>query len=77
MLRFLRVEFPSVDAGLEGPITIPVELQIPHDAVVAEKLALVGLEGIERKRVSELSGGMKKRVGLRVEQISHTNCRLC
>ncbi len=34
------------------------------DAIVAEKLALVGLEGIERKRVAELSGGMKKRVGL-------------
>ncbi len=34
------------------------------DAIVSEKLALVGLEGIERKRVAELSGGMKKRVGL-------------
>jgi len=32
--------------------------------VVAEKLALVGLEGIEDKKPAELSGGMKKRVGL-------------
>ena len=31
---------------------------------VAMKLALVGLEGIERKLPSELSGGMKKRVAL-------------
>ncbi len=31
---------------------------------VAEKLALVELEGSEKKRPSEISGGMKKRVGL-------------
>lgn len=36
----------------------------PIDRIVAEKLRLVGLEGIERKMPSELSGGMKKRVGL-------------
>ncbi|MCD5384144.1 ATP-binding cassette domain-containing protein [candidate division WOR-3 bacterium] len=32
--------------------------------IVREKLSLVDLEGIEDKRISELSGGMKKRVGL-------------
>jgi phospholipid/cholesterol/gamma-HCH transport system ATP-binding protein len=32
--------------------------------VAAEKLRLVGLEGIEHKFPAELSGGMKKRVGL-------------
>ena len=31
---------------------------------VAEKLALVGLTGVEKKLPSELSGGMRKRVGL-------------
>ena len=34
------------------------------DSRVREKLALVGLAGIEDKMPSELSGGMKKRVGL-------------
>lgn len=33
-------------------------------AIVAEKLALVGLEGNEGKLISELSGGMKKRVAI-------------
>jgi len=34
------------------------------DEIVARKLKLVGLEGIESKKPAELSGGMKKRVGL-------------
>jgi phospholipid/cholesterol/gamma-HCH transport system ATP-binding protein len=33
-------------------------------AVVAEKLAAVGMEGTERMMPAELSGGMRKRVGL-------------
>lgn len=32
--------------------------------IVAEKLTLVGLTGIEKKMPSDLSGGMRKRVGL-------------
>jgi phospholipid/cholesterol/gamma-HCH transport system ATP-binding protein len=32
--------------------------------IVGEKLQMVGLEGIEEKMPAELSGGMKKRVGL-------------
>lgn len=32
--------------------------------IVKEKLSLVELEGVENKRVSELSGGMKKRVAI-------------
>ncbi len=34
------------------------------DRIVSEKLELVGLPGIQKKKPSELSGGMKKRVGL-------------
>lgn len=34
------------------------------DRIVAEKLQLVGLEGVETMMPSDLSGGMKKRVGL-------------
>ncbi len=32
--------------------------------IISEKLELVGLPGIQKKKPSELSGGMKKRVGL-------------
>ena len=34
------------------------------DKIVSTKLELVGLPGIQKKKPSELSGGMKKRVGL-------------
>ncbi|MCF6270270.1 MAG: ABC transporter ATP-binding protein [Melioribacteraceae bacterium] len=34
------------------------------DEIVSEKLELVGLPGIQKKKPAELSGGMKKRVGL-------------
>jgi phospholipid/cholesterol/gamma-HCH transport system ATP-binding protein len=34
------------------------------EEIVREKLGLVGLEGVEQKLPDELSGGMKKRVGL-------------
>jgi phospholipid/cholesterol/gamma-HCH transport system ATP-binding protein len=43
------------------------QFDLPEDEIsrrVAEKLGWVGLPGIEQKRPSELSGGMKKRVGL-------------
>ena len=40
-------------------------------AKVAEKLALVGLSGIEKLMPGELSGGMKKRVGL-ARAIAHS-----
>ena len=38
----------------------PVEIR----NIVKEKLALVGLENVEEKKPAELSGGMKKRVGI-------------
>jgi phospholipid/cholesterol/gamma-HCH transport system ATP-binding protein len=43
------------------------QFQMAEDEIrhrVAEKLAWVGLPGIEQKKPAELSGGMKKRVGL-------------
>ena len=38
------------------------EAEIP--GIVRERLAMVGLEGVEDKKPAELSGGMRKRVGL-------------
>jgi phospholipid/cholesterol/gamma-HCH transport system ATP-binding protein len=43
------------------------QFDLPEDEIagrVAEKLAWVGLPGIEQKKPAELSGGMRKRVGL-------------
>ena len=52
-----------------GNVAFPLVEHTKYDAekiekIVKEKLALVGLHGIEDKMPSELSGGMKKRVGL-------------
>ncbi len=52
-----NVAFPVIE-GYRGR-KLP---NIPR--IVAEKLRLVGLEGIEKKLPAELSGGMRKRVGL-------------
>jgi len=41
--------------------------------IVAEKLKLVGLEGIEEKFPSELSGGMQKRVGFARAIVTNPN----
>jgi phospholipid/cholesterol/gamma-HCH transport system ATP-binding protein len=45
---------------LEHRLKTPAEI----DEIVKEKLSLVGLEGVENKYPSELSGGMKKRVAI-------------
>lgn len=51
----------NIGLGLVENNNMPQE-QI--DKIVTEKLSLVDLEGIENLKPSELSGGMKKRVGL-------------
>lgn len=51
----------NIALGLVENTTMPEE-EIRR--IVAEKLAMVGLPGIEEKKPSELSGGMRKRVGL-------------
>lgn len=52
-----NVALPMVESN---KVYDPKEL----DSIVAEKLELVGLPGIQKLKPSELSGGMKKRVGL-------------
>jgi phospholipid/cholesterol/gamma-HCH transport system ATP-binding protein len=51
----------NVTFGLTYLTDIPPER---YRAIATEKLALVGLRGVEDLRPAELSGGMKKRVGL-------------
>jgi phospholipid/cholesterol/gamma-HCH transport system ATP-binding protein len=55
--------------NVEQNIAFPVvehQTRTPEElaAIVAEKLTMVGLPGIQRKMPSELSGGMRKRVAL-------------
>jgi phospholipid/cholesterol/gamma-HCH transport system ATP-binding protein len=51
-----NIAFPVVEHTTRSPEEIA--------AIVAEKLTMVGLPGIQRKMPSELSGGMRKRVAL-------------
>jgi len=53
---FDNVAFPLREQGLAG------EEELPR--IVEEKLSLVGLSGIGEKWPAQLSGGMRKRVGL-------------
>lgn len=76
-LTALRRRFGMLfqDGALFGSMTVGENVAFPlthHTTfsparireVVADKLALVGLPGIERKNPAELSGGMRKRVAL-------------
>ncbi len=53
--------FENVSLGLMENRNLP-EQKVRR--IVADKLEMVGLPGIEEKKPSELSGGMRKRVGL-------------
>jgi phospholipid/cholesterol/gamma-HCH transport system ATP-binding protein len=59
--------FDSLSTGENVAYPIREHFRIPEgeiQRIVREKLRMVGLEGIEEKMPAELSGGMKKRVGL-------------
>lgn len=53
--------YDNIKFGLERQLGCPAEL---HARIVEESLAKVGLRGVEQLMPYELSGGMKKRVGL-------------
>ncbi|HOJ02597.1 MAG TPA: ABC transporter ATP-binding protein [Bacteroidota bacterium] len=53
--------FENIALGLVENSSLPLD---DITRIVADKLAMVGLSGIESKKPSELSGGMRKRVGL-------------
>ncbi len=55
--------------NVEDNVCLPLrqKTNLPEDEIrarAAEKLALVGLEGAEQKMPADISGGMRKRVGL-------------
>src|SRR3989339_753375 len=59
--------FDSMPVGENLAFALREHRHLPESEIkkiVAEKLEMVGLRGIENKMPSELSGGMKKRVGL-------------
>lgn len=59
--------FDSLSAGENVAYPIREHFRLSEEKIqriVREKLRLVGLEGVEEKMPAELSGGMKKRVGL-------------
>ena len=59
--------FDSLTVGENVGFSLKEHTRLPPSAIqqkVKEKLKLVGLEGIEDLMPSELSGGMRKRVGL-------------
>lgn len=59
--------FDSLSAGENVAYPIREHFRLPEkdiQRIVREKLRLVGLDGVEEKMPAELSGGMKKRVGL-------------
>lgn len=59
--------FDSMDSGENVAFPLREHSKMSRkeiDKVVADKLRLVGLPGVERKMPSQLSGGMRKRVGL-------------
>jgi len=55
--------------NVEGNLSLPLKEHSSYSSAeisskVREKLEMVGMPGVEKLRTSELSGGMKKRVGL-------------
>jgi phospholipid/cholesterol/gamma-HCH transport system ATP-binding protein len=59
--------FDSLSAGENVAYPIREHFRVSEkeiQRIVKEKLRMVGLEGVEEKMPAELSGGMKKRVGL-------------
>ena len=59
--------FDSLNVGENVAFPLREHSKLTEDEItkrVTEKLALVGLTGIEEKRVAEISGGMQKRVAL-------------
>jgi phospholipid/cholesterol/gamma-HCH transport system ATP-binding protein len=59
--------FDSLSAGENVAYPIREHFRVSEkeiQRIVKEKLSMVGLEGVEEKMPAELSGGMKKRVGL-------------
>lgn len=67
MLFQMAALFDSMTVAENVSLGLREQRELTEEAIaeiVSEKLALVGLTGIESKKPAELSGGMRKRVGL-------------
>ncbi len=67
MLFQMAALFDSMTVGENVGLALKEHTKLSRQEiakVVAEKLALVGLDGLESKKPADLSGGMRKRVGL-------------
>lgn len=67
----------TIEESLSYAFELTVAETSKKDSVVADVLNLVGLQEHREKRVSSLSGGQMRRLGLGLEMVSSPECLIC